>query len=337
MSIQNLIRASSPQKLWAAGGPLKGVSLGAGDFGAITTAQVDYFVSKGFNIFRLPFAMENACATPGGTSLSSIFTSWADVIVPYITVTKGCWAILDPHNNMRFAVGATIVGNGNVTGGTEYIIGETSNYTAANFESFWGLVATRYSGSKVIYELNNEPNGCNENTLISTLNSTIAYLRTAGHTNLILVPSNSFDGAWYGWDQGLNGNMMLQIVDPGGNYAYVVHQYFDQPAGYSGTTTTCTVGSHTTLNTVIAWARKYGKRLFLGEFAGANNTQCDTEVTAVLQIIDNNKDVWMGWSWWYSVTSQTSYLFQMLPDSFTNGGSIVDKPQMAWLTPFIGT
>jgi endoglucanase len=73
--------------------------------------------------------------------------------VNYITVTKGAYCILDPHNYMRY-------NNPSQQPATGSIIGDTSDVTAATtaqFATFWGALAARFaSNEKVIFGLMNE-------------------------------------------------------------------------------------------------------------------------------------------------------------------------------------
>ena len=65
-------------------------------------------------------------------------------------------------------------------------------------------------------------------------NGAIAAIRKAGASNLILVPGNGWTGAsswtqnWYGTT---NATAMLNIKDPGNNFAFEAHQYLDADGG----------------------------------------------------------------------------------------------------------
>lgn len=71
----------------------------------------------------------------------------------YITVTKGAYCILDPHNYMRYNDPSQQPMTGS-------IIGDTSDPTAATteqFGEFWGELASRFvDNEKVIFGLMNE-------------------------------------------------------------------------------------------------------------------------------------------------------------------------------------
>ena len=60
------------------------------------TYEIDYFISRGMNIFRLPFAWELMQPTLGG-ALDQGFLNRYTNLVNYITNTKQLSVIVDPH------------------------------------------------------------------------------------------------------------------------------------------------------------------------------------------------------------------------------------------------
>jgi endoglucanase len=56
---------------------------------------MDYFASKGMNIFRIPFKWERLQPTLGG-AFDSTQESALDSIVTYAT-NKGVYVLIDPH------------------------------------------------------------------------------------------------------------------------------------------------------------------------------------------------------------------------------------------------
>ncbi len=281
-----------------------------------TSAEVNYFTGKGMNVFRLPFRWErlqrSAYAEFDAAELSRM-----DGFVNYAT-SKGASVILDPHNYARYF--------GNVIG--------SANLPVAAFQDFWRRLAEHYkNNSKVIFGLMNEPNSMSSELWRDDANAAIAVIRRTGATNLILVPGNAWTGAhswtqnWYGTP---NATTMLTIVDSLDNHAFEVHQYLDSNS--SGTSATCsgaTVGSQR-LQSFTNWLRQNHKRGFLGEFGVANNQTCLAAVDDMLDHIDANNDVWLGWTWWAAGPWWGSYMYSIEP---ANG---VDKPQMAVLLEHIG-
>src|SRR5574341_175755 len=302
----------------------KGVNLAGAEFGVNvpgtygvdyiypTHAEVDYFVGKGMNIFRLPFLWErlqqSQLANFDTTELARI-----DDFVSYST-GKGAFVILDPHNYARYY--------GNVIG--------TQNLPASAFADFWNKLAAHYkSNSRVIFGLVNEPHDMATELWRDDANAAIAAIRNAGSTNLILVPGNAWTGAWTWndtWYGTANGVAMLDITDSGNNYAFEVHQYLDSDG--SGTSSTCvssTIGSQR-LQDFTMWLSQNGKRGFLGEFAGARNSTCYSALDDMLTYVDNNAGVWLGWTYWAAGPWWDEYMFTLEPVDGT------DRPQMISLS-----
>ena len=73
--------------------------------------------------------------------------------VDYITVNKGAYAILDPHNYMRYNDPSQQPMTGSVIGNSS----DPKAATTAQFGAFWGELAGRFTNNpKVIFGLMNE-------------------------------------------------------------------------------------------------------------------------------------------------------------------------------------
>ena len=92
--------------------------------------------------------------------------------------------------------------------------------------------------------------------------------------------------------------------------------------------TRCYPGSER-VTAFTTWLRGNGYRAFLGEFAGARNQTCYDAVDDLLDHLDANRDVWLGWTWWAAGPWWSDYMFTLAPDGMT------DRPQMAVLTPHL--
>jgi endoglucanase len=304
-----------------------GVNLSGAEFGSNTpgtygidyiyptAAEVDYFMGKGMNTFRLPFMWERL-QNSQFAAFDVAELSRLDTFVNYAT-SQGAYVILDPHNFARYY--NDIVGGGTVP--------------ASAFTDFWSKLATRYKDNPlVIFGLVNEPNTMSSELWRDDANAAIAAIRATGATNLILVPGNAWTGAW-SWEQNWygtpNAQVMLEIVDSGNNYAFEVHQYLDTDS--SGTSATCvssTIGSER-LVVFTNWLQAHGKRGFLGEFAGGRNDTCYAALADILAYVDQHADVWLGWSYWSAGPWWEEYVFTLEP---LDG---VDRPQMAVLSQFL--
>jgi endoglucanase len=215
------------------------------------------------------------------------------------------------------------------------IIGATALPTDA-LGDLWRKLAARYAGNQqVIFGLMNEPNSLRTETWLEAANIAIAQIRAAGAKNLILVPGNGWSSArdWAGGGYGTpNSEAMLKVADPGDNFAYEVHQYFN--ADFTGFTPDCqsTDIGISTLTPVTEWARKHGRRVFLGEIGVGSDRTCLDALDRTMRFMADNNDVWMGWTYW----AGGSWWPQ---DYFTSvqplGGR--DRPQMKILEKYIKT
>ena len=131
---------------------------------------------------------------------------------------------------------------------------------------------------------------------------------------------------------------MKNVVDPANNFAFEVHQYLD--GNYSGTSGDCqstTIGVEK-LADFTNWARENKFKGFLGEFAGGNNSTCRAATENMLDFVEANKDVWIGWTWWAAGPWWGEYRFTIEPTNCGAGdppSKCIDRPQMDWLEPYL--
>jgi endoglucanase len=300
------LNASAKQWVW-----WRGVNLAGADFaeseipGAVgvhyqypNQAEVDYFSKKGMNIFRLPFLWERLQPSLNG-EFDSAEIARIDLFVNQ-TTAKGKIVILDPHNYARYGKGRTAVAED--TSGGKYLIG-SSGVPYAAFNDLWKRLALRYkANNKVVFGLMNEPYDMPTANWVKAANGAIAAIRGVQASNLILVPGNRFSGAW-SWtfsdkDGASNAEAMLQIKDPYNWSWFEVHQYLDKYS--SGTEDVCdnsVIGTEP-LKNFTKWLRDNGKKGFLGEFASPQNAKCDKALEDLVGYMENNGDVWRGWTYW---------------------------------------
>jgi endoglucanase len=312
-----------------------------------TTAEVNYFVGKGMNTFRLPFRWErlqqsqNAAFDAAELSRMNTFVNTA--------TAAGAYVIVDPHNFARYY--PNISDFGQMQSGTTGRIG-TASVPISSFSDFWFRLADQYKNNDhVIFNLMNEPNAIPTQTWVDASNAAIDAIRDTGATNLILVPGISWTGA-HSWISSGNGTAMLNIVDPGNNYAFDMHQYLDsdRSGGHDTIANDDVNRGVSELTAATEWLQANGLRGFLGEFAVANASIGSGTYDSVTnigethpqigdEVIDNmldymeaNDDAWLGWTWWAGGPWWTSYMFSPEP---TNLGSAnpTDKPILAVIQP----
>jgi len=74
------------------------------DYQFINQGTVDIFVSQGVNLFRVAFLLERMCPTEYGLGrkFNETYYNYFEMAINYITDVKGAYAIIDPHNYMRY-------------------------------------------------------------------------------------------------------------------------------------------------------------------------------------------------------------------------------------------
>lgn len=274
-------------------------------------ATIDYFAAKGMSSIRVPFLWErmqpqlNAALDPAELRRLEDVVRYAN--------GKGLYVILDVHNYAYYR---------------QKVIGSPETPVTA-LGDLWGRLAPQFkSNAKVGFGLMNEPKGLATEIWLAAANAAIAEIRRTGAKNLVFVPGNGWTGAhsWLSRGYGTpNADVMLGVVDPADNYVYEVHQYLD--SNYSGTHPECrneTVGV-TTLKAFTDWLRQHKKRGYLGEFGAGANATCLAALDAMLKFMDDNRDLWIGWSYWAAGAWPPSYFTSVQP---VNG---VDRPQMTVL------
>ncbi len=305
--------------------------------------EVDYYLGKGMNTFRLPFLWERLEPDLGTGAFDADQLGYITDFVSQ-TTAKGGYVILDPHDFGQYVIGDT-----------GYAIG-SPQVSVPQFSAFWGNLAANFAGNDhVIFNLMNEPAGA---PLISTADwftaaqSAVNAIRGAGAANTILVPGNYYTGAW-SWTTGFAPNASNADVlatygaggldDPGvngsgKNLVYEVHQYFD--SNYSGSTPFIDHPDVAALfSDFTAWLNLTGNKGFLGEFGVSANlaggTAQQDAVTATLDYLEANSNVWTGWTWWAGGPWWGNYDFSLEPTGLGQPGTPVDAPQMAYLAPYL--
>ncbi|KAJ6032218.1 hypothetical protein N7540_002950 [Penicillium herquei] len=256
------------------------------------TSTIQTLIDEGMNVFRVPFLMERLVpdtltSTPDATYLADLKST-----VEYIT-SAGAHAIFYSHINFNNSYGEIIT-------------------STSDFAAFWTTVASEFSSNEnVIFDTNNEFN-TEDQTLVLDLNqAAINAIRATGATSqYIFVEGNSWSGAWTWTEYNTN---LVNLTDPNDKLVYEMHQYLDSDG--SGTSATCvssTIGQER-VESATEWLQANGKLGFLGEFAGGNNSVCQTAITGMLDYLEDNSDVWLGASWWAAGPWWGDYIYSFEP------------------------
>jgi len=268
------------------------------------------------NVLRLPFRWERLQPELGG-AFDDNHVALLDEFVRYAN-EQGAVALLDVHN---------YAGYYDETIGSDAV-------PITEFAAFWAELAGRYADQPgVIFGLMNEPIGIDSAVWIQAANSALASIRDTGANNLVLVPGNYWTGAhsWFNDGSGMaNAEALLQIVDPADNWVVEVHQYLD--SDHSGTSASCvseTAGPER-LDDFTDWLYEHGLRGFLGEFGAGENDTCLAALDAMLDHIEENSSVWLGWTYWAAGPWWGDYIFEVEPTA-----GISDDPQFDILSEYL--
>jgi endoglucanase len=296
------------------------------------TAELAYYKGKGFNLIRLPISWERIQHTIYGP----LDTAYANGMMNYINMAtaQGFTIVLDLHNYNRYATGA-FDGAGNQTVNyVQRVIGD-GTLTVDHLADVWTKLANRVkTNPKVILNLMNEPHDLpmTSTTWFSGIQTVMNAVRATGSTQLILVPNTrgSDVGHWHTWAPGggpLDSVAALAITDSANNYAFDMHSYY--PEGY-GSNDESSYGAQ--LTAVTNWARANGKKLFLSEMGiRIHESFAQPQITNALTFMNNNSDVWIGWSPW-DLTDWQLTTNNHTADYTTNGLTPINW-YSAFLTP----
>lgn len=278
--------------------PVAGINLAGAEFGKLPgkngheyqypgAKHIDYYRGLGFGLIRLPFKWERL-----QPQLSAPFDAgeWARLAAVVEKATAaGMQVVLDPHNYAK----RRIADDG---WSKEHGIGSDAVPTEA-FLDFWARLAAPYrDNDRVVLGLMNEPVAVKVEPWLEIVNRTIAAIRGTGTRNLILVPGIEYSGA-HSWLR-LRNTVMAGVVDPGGRFAFDVHQYFDpDSSGTKPDTVSGTIGSER-IEAFQAWAREHGFKAVLGEFNGPRTPAGLNALHDLCQEMSANPDVWLGWAAW---------------------------------------
>jgi endoglucanase len=186
----------------------------------------------------------------------------------------------------------------------------------AQLADLWTKLATHYKGNpRVAFGIMNEPNGIDAGAWRRVADQAVAAVRHTGARNLVLVPGTNWTGG-HSWDSGHDGSnatAMSGFRDPGGNFAFEIHQYLDSDS--SGTHPDCVdagVGRRR-LAGVTRWLRAQHARGFLAEFGVSSSPVCLQALDDTLDFLDENGDVWVGWTYWAGGARWHNYPFDIQP------------------------
>lgn len=277
--------------------PLSGTNVAGGEFNGGRQPAVyarDYIYPAageialiqrlGLKMMRVPFLWERIQPQPLAP-LDPAELARLDAVINQ-AASAGITVVLDVHNYGTYR-GVTL---------------DKKDAPKDALPDLWKRLAQRYGGdTNVVFGMMNEPHEIDVDAWASIAKSTLAAIRSTGTPNIVLVPGTNWDGAhsWLSANGGRsNADALLPLARNDSAVVFEVHQYFDD--NYSGTAETCTGAASVppVLTTVGAWARANHVRLMLGEFGVSKRPECLQALDAALTVVERDRDVWYGWTYW---------------------------------------
>jgi endoglucanase len=257
--------------------------------------EIDIFLSRGMNFYRLPIAWERIQQSLYGP-LDVGYLNRLHNTVDAIR-SRGATVMIDIHNYARYKPQDA------ADASPSPVIGSPDLPTDA-LADLWGKLAAEFGEtsrtSPIWFDIMNEPYDIDAVVWASAANQAITAIRDSGALNVILVPPVQWGTAWdFSWHEGMQ-NHTQDIVDPLDNYAVQVHQYSH------GAGPDCTTDEDdfvTLVGPAEQWARAHGRRLFLGEFNASQNDACLPAVDKLLTHLESHRvgqpdGIWVGFSVW---------------------------------------
>jgi endoglucanase len=256
-----------------------------------------YFASHGVNCIRLPILWERLQPDLNGalaaSALSDLDRAVSDARAHDMRL------IVDIHDYGRWR---------------DKVVGR--DIPASAFAGFWAALSKHINGlpggDTVIFGLMNEPHDLDAASWRDAEQAAITAVRKTGARNLILASGADWDGAHSVVADG-NAALLSDLHDPGHRMAIELHQYLDGDS--SGTSPTC-VGpaeAKARLQSATSWLRSRHLHGFLGEFGASATPACLASLDALLDTVDHQPDVWIGWTYWAAGPWWGNYMFSVQP------------------------
>ncbi|EIM82017.1 endoglucanase 1 [Stereum hirsutum FP-91666 SS1] len=292
------------------------------DYAFLNEAISQFVDVDKINLFRIAFLMERMVPVENGlgSNFNETHFGFFKDAVDFVTVTKGAYAILDPHNYMRYNDPSQQPNTGSIIGDTT----DPAAATTAQFQEFWAELASRFADNeKVIFGINNEPHDMDTSLILANDQAAINGIRSAGATQLIIAPGNGFTGG-HSWNQSAGGqpssDFMFMLQDPLNNTAIDIHEYLD--TDFSGSHSACVQSGPANLDFLTSWLQEHGLKAMITEFGGSSNEMCSEFIEQLIDYMAAN-DEYIGWSAWAAG-----------PLWGVNSACCTDSAQLGSLEPF---
>ncbi len=293
------------------------------DYTYPTTTDLNYFLSKGFKLLRLPFRWERIQHILGGP-LDTTQLRYLNTFIDSCAA-KGIKVILDMHNYGKYYIN-----------GTEHSLsttaGDTLNYKY--FSDVWQKIATAFKSKQNIYgyDIMNQPDSLVQYVWPIAAQDAINSIRNIDKiTNIIINgEKRSFAECWITCNDELK-----KLNDPSNKLIYTAHCFFDKAGNGSYISTSydsAGINITTAINRIkpfIEWLKINNKKGMVGSYGVPDNdSRWLVLLDTFMHYISNNcvnGTYWAAGSWW------NNYPLSVEPNS---GG---DRVQMQILTKYLYT
>jgi endoglucanase len=241
-----------------------------------------YYLQQHVRLIRLPFKSLRLQPQAAGPLDPSFVKAMKAIIRE--DRNRGAVTVIDPHDYGFYDIGGKPL---DILQSTE---------AARDYVDLMRRIAITFGHDDVAIGLMNEPHTGSDVDYAVIWNEAIAAMRKAGFTGTILVPHGHWSSAA---DIGPNRPFTGQIIDPLRNWVLEIHLYLD-PNGsgtYQQPVLSPTIGRER-LAGAIAWSRRTGIKLFLGETGAPPDATGMAALNGVLDDVASAPDVFWGVALW---------------------------------------
>jgi len=162
----------------------------------------------------------------------------------------------------------------------------------------------------------------------NTVQAAVTAIRNAGAgSQFILLPGTDYTSAASFATN--SGPALSNVKNPDGsttNLIYDIHKYLDSDG--SGTNAVCVSNEiDAAFSPLATYLRDNKRQALLSETGGgSSDSSCLNNFCAALDYLNQNSDVYLGWTAWAAGSFSTNYVLSLVPTN--NGGSWTDQPLM---------